>query len=272
MEMTIIEAARHRRSVRTFDGKPLKAEEIKKIKDFADSAANPFEIPIEWVMLDTEEYSLSTPVISGEKLYIAGKMKRVKNAEAAFGYTFEKIVLFAETLGIGTTWIAGTMKREIFEQAINLADGEVMPCISPLGRPAAKMSLRETVMRKGVKADTRLGFEELFYDSDFDTPLAEEKAGKLKTALELVRLAPSAVNKQPWRIVIKDGRAHFYEKKNKAHADADSWDVQKIDIGIALAHFEIGAAHEGITAEFEISDPGIPAAQGTQYMASFVLK
>ncbi len=32
--------------------------------------------------------------------------------------------------------------------------------------------------------------------------------------LEMVRWAPSAVNKQPWRIVYKDGTYHFYEKKD----------------------------------------------------------
>lgn len=28
------------------------------------------------------------------------------------GYSFEKLVLFAWSLGIGTVWIGGTMKRE----------------------------------------------------------------------------------------------------------------------------------------------------------------
>ena len=41
---------------------------------------------------------------------------------------------------------------------MRLPDAEVMPCVSPLRYPAEKMSLRETMMRKGVMADSRLDF------------------------------------------------------------------------------------------------------------------
>ena len=42
-----------------------------------------------------------------------------------------------------------------------------MPCVSPLGYISKKMSVKETLMRKGVKADSRLDFEELFFGSEF---------------------------------------------------------------------------------------------------------
>ncbi|MBR7032250.1 MAG: nitroreductase family protein [Clostridia bacterium] len=71
------------------------------------------------------------------------------------------------------------------------------------------MSLRETMMRKGVKADSRLGFEELFFDGGFETPLTEEKSGALKDVLNAVRFAPSAVNKQPWRVVVCGDDTHY---------------------------------------------------------------
>ena len=90
-------------------------------------------------------------------------MQRLPHAEEAFGYVFERVVLFTEAKGIGTTWIGGTMDRGAFERAMGLEEGEVMPCVSPLGYPARKMSLRETMMRKGVKADSRLPFEALFF-------------------------------------------------------------------------------------------------------------
>lgn len=50
-----------------------------------------------------------------------------------------------------------------------------MPCVSPLGVTASKMSIKESLMRKGVKADTRLGFKELFFNGNFDSPLDEGK-------------------------------------------------------------------------------------------------
>jgi nitroreductase len=268
--VNVFEVIRHRRSIRTFDGKPLAANDADRILEFASKTENPFDITIEWKLLDAKKEGLSSPVIAGADTYIAGKMQRVPHAEEAFGYTFEKIVLFAESLGIGTTWIAGTMDRRAFERVMNVSEDEVMPCISPLGYPAAKMSFRETIMRKGVGADTRLAFEKLFFDGSFDQPLTAESAGSLARPLEAVRLAPSAVNKQPWRVVISGGRAHFY-KKQSMKADGGSWDVQKIDMGIALSHFELTAAECGIGTAFLIEDPEIPHAEGVVYIASFLL-
>lgn len=267
--MSIFDAIRSRRSVRTFDGKALTDDDVQKIMDFAEKADNPYGIPIEWKILDARKDGLSSPVIVGTDTFIAGKMKRVAHAEEAFGYEFEKIVLYAQSLGIGTTWIAGTMNRGAFEKALALQSDEVMPCVSPLGYPARKMSLRETLMRKGVRADSRLDFNELFFDGSFDRPLAAQSAGRLSDALEAVRLAPSAVNKQPWRVVLCDGNVHFYEKPGKGYVSDDGWDIQKIDMGIALCHFEIAAGECGLEVTFEIKDPGIAVPGAEQYIGSF---
>ena len=267
--MQILKTIQSRRSVRTFDGTPLRSEDADAILAFAQKVENPYDLPITWMLLDAKEHTLKSPVITGTDAYIAGKLTRAPHAEEAFGYTFEKVVLFAESRGVGTTWIAGTMDRSAFEKAIRLKEGEVMPCVSPLGYPAKKMSLRETLMRKGIKADSRLPFETLFFDGTFDAPLTPEKAGVFRDALEAVRLAPSAVNRQPWRAVVSDRAVHFYEKSAKGYVSADGWDVQRIDMGIALAHFELAAKESGLSAVLQLEDPGIPAGADVAYVASF---
>ena len=265
--MTTIEAIRSRRSVRTFSGDPLRTEDAQKIIAFAETADNPYGLPIKWVLLNEKETGLSSPVIIGEDTYIAGKMTRAPHAEEAFGYSFERIVLFAQSIGVGTTWIAGTMDRSAFEKAVSLQEGEVMPCVSPLGYPAEKMSLRETMMRKGVKADSRLPFSDLFFDGSFGNPLPAEHAGQWQTALEAVRLAPSAVNKQPWRAVVCGDRVHFYETRSKIRVNAD-WDIQRIDMGIALCHFALAAEECRIPITFHLEDPGLTVPGDTVYIAS----
>ena len=265
------EIIRHRRSVRTFDGVRLNEEEAKKILDFARSVENPYDLAITWKIIYAKTKDLKAPVISGTDCYIAGKMNRTAHAEEAFGYTFEKVVLFAEEQGIGTTWIAGTMNRNAYETMMQVGENEVLPCISPLGIPAAKMGLKETMMRKGVKADTRLPFEELFFSGSFETPLTEETAGELKESFELVRLAPSAVNKQPWRLVLDGNTVHFYEKRSKGYVDEKGWDLQKIDIGIAMCHFAIGAEEAGKSIAMQIEDSQISVPEGVSYVASFLL-
>ena len=269
--MNIFETIKHRRSVRTFDETALRPEDAQKILEFAEKLENPYDLPVTWKLLDAKRYGLSSPVIVGTDTYIAGKMRRAPHAEEAFGYTFEKVVLFAENLGVGTTWIAGTMNRDAFEKAMEVAEGEIMPCVSPLGYPAKKMSLRESVMRKGVKADKRFEFGELFFDGSFDKPLTREGAGRLVELLEAVSLAPSAVNKQPWRVVLCGEKAHFYEKQSRGY-DNGGWDIQKIDMGIALCHFELAAQALGLTVSFETADPKISAADGAGYIGSFEIK
>lgn len=270
--MKAMEMIRGRRSVRTFDGTALRPEDAQRIMEYAGTVGNPYGIPITWRILDAEEHGLESAVIVGTDTFIAGKVKRVPHAEEAFGYAFEKIVLFAQSIGVGTTWIAGTMNRAAFEQAMEVADDEVMPCVSPLGYPAKKMSLRETMMRKGVKADSRLAFGELFCDGSFDKPLTAAAAGELAEALEAVRLAPSAVNKQPWRVVICGDKAHFYEKRSRGYVGENGWDLQKIDVGIALCHFEMAAKESGLSVTFDIGDPGLTADEGTEYIASFAVE
>lgn len=267
--MNAYELIRHRRSVRTFDGAALKPEDAQALMAFAEGVGNPWDLPITWKLLSARADGLSSPVIVGTDAWIAGKLRRAPHAEEAFGYTFERVVLYAEAMGLGTTWIAGTMDRPAFEKAMALEADEVMPCVSPVGYPAAKMSIRETLMRKGVKADVRLPFGDLFFDGSFDHPLTGEKAGRLEPALELVRWAPSAVNKQPWRVVVADHAAHFYERRSRGYVDATGWDLQKVDVGIALCHFACALEQMNVTPKLTVSDPGIAVPENTFYVASY---
>lgn len=260
--MDTMDIIKSRRSVRTFDGRALTDGDRAALMAYSESIRNPYDIPVEFVFLDAAEYGLFSPVIAGEKLYVAGKTAKIAHAEEAFGFSFEKLVLYAESLGIGTTWIGGTMNRALFEKAAGLQAGERMPCVSPLGYPAKKMSVRETMMRNGVKAGERKNAAELFFDGDFTAPLEEENE-LVRAALEMVRLAPSAVNRQPWRIVRIGNAYHFYLKHAKGYVSEATGDLQKVDMGIALCHFM-----SGVEGELRLEDPGLPAEKDTEYIAT----
>lgn len=255
-----------RKSVRTYDGRKLRPEDLESLRTFADNISNPWGIKVDGVFLDAEEYGLSSPVLAGEKMYVAGLVDKVPYADVAFGYSFEQLVLYAWSLGIGTVWIGGTMKRELFESAAGKTEGRRMPCISPLGYPAAKKSFKETMMRKGVKADVRKPLSEMFFDGDLSTPLDE--SGSVRRAMELVRWAPSAVNKQPWRIIRRDGQYHFYKKGEKGYISDEVGDMQKIDMGIALYHFVRGLEEEGLTASVITADPANDVPADLEYIAT----
>ncbi|MBQ3797382.1 MAG: nitroreductase [Butyrivibrio sp.] len=265
-----LELARSRRSVRTFDGKEPDTAMIKELKEFSEEITNPYGIPVKFVFLYKDEHKLSSPVLTGEKLYVAAIVDKGQYAEEAYGYSFEALLMRAHELGLGTVWIGGTMPRDKFENAAGLSTNQIMPCISPVGKAANKMSVKETLMRKGVKADSRFKFVEMFFDGDFDTPLTVSGAMDkgIYNALECVRLAPSAVNKQPWRVVVTDRMAHFYEKHDKGYITPD-YDLQKIDLGIAMYHFEKDLALDGRKAALEIENPGISTPSDVDYVASY---
>lgn len=257
-----------RKSVRTYDGRPLTAEDRGKLECFAAEIPNPFGISVRFVFLDAAAHGLSSPVLTGETLYVAGVVKKGSYADVALGFSFEKLVLYAWSLGVGTVWIRGTMKRELFERAAGFAEGEMMPCVSPLGYPAAKRSIKETMMRAGINADARLPLEKLFFDGAWERPLTP--TGELAGLAELVRWAPSAVNRQPWRVIVADGGYHFYEKKDRGGFDEKTGDVQKIDLGIALCHFVTGLEERGGTPRVAIDDPGLAVPADVDYIATVI--
>ena len=263
----IAELVRARKSVRTFDGTPLRQDDRAKLEQYLSNIETPFDIPMEFRMLDAKESGLSSPVVTGTELYAAGKTKRDPLAEVAFGFAFEKFVLYALSLGVGTVWIAGTMDRPAFERAMELGGDEFMPAVTPLGYPAKKRAIRDAAMRRAIKADSRAPFERLFFEDAFDKPLTAERAGTYREALELVRLAPSAVNKQPWRVVKQGDAFHFY-KKSSLPANPKG-DVQKLDIGIALAHFMLALEEVGIAGAVTVADPGLAGEQGMEYIISW---
>ncbi|WP_326908018.1 nitroreductase family protein [Sedimentibacter sp. MB31-C6] len=99
----------------------------------------------------------------------------------AFGYLFEKIILFATDLGIQTCWLGGTFKREDFLLRINLQDNEYITIVSPVGYKKGKLRIFESAMRSVVGAN----------------------------------------NRKPWRIIRDDNLYHFYLCRTKGYGVAN---------------------------------------------------
>lgn len=268
LEIMIKELIKNRRSVRTFDGRPLSERDLQCLKDYAGALTNPFGVPIEFRFLNEREHGVSSVVVVGADLYVAAKVERRENFEMAFGYTFERLCLYAQSMGVGSVMLAATISRKAFEKAMEIGENEVMPLASPLGYPAKERSIRESLMRRTLKADERLPFEALFFDGSFCNPLTRERAGKLAGGLEMARLSPSAGNRQPSRAVLADNAVHFYE--NKTMKDNALGDIQKVDVGIALAHFDLTLREEGVSGRFLNNNPALDVPEGMHYMISYV--
>jgi hypothetical protein len=113
----------------------------------------------------------------------------------------------------------------------------------------------------GRTTGNRKPWGELFFNGDFGTALSDND--EFVEVLEAVRRAPSAINVQPWRILKDvDGVFHFYS--------AGKTDMNRIDMGIALCHFEIASKEKGFTGTYQVREKG---SEGEfKYLVSWVRK
>jgi hypothetical protein len=149
--------------------------------------------------------------------------------------------------------------------------------VTSIGYIADPEKARKGMIRRWVGADQRLPWEQLFFLKRFGAPLTREEAADHAASLEMVRLGPSASNKQPWRIV-KDGSAwHFYLQRTKGYREGTiqkHWkvaDIQRLDMGIAMCHFELTAGELGSSGKWVVQEPGIGMPDDlTEYTVSWV--
>lgn len=274
-----------RRSVRTYRNEPLPEETLAGIRAMIDPAvlpAAPFGNDISLRVIpvqagrSSEGRKLGTyGYVKGEAAFLVGTCANRRAALLDYGYVFEQVVLALTEMGIGTCWLGGSFKRDTFNEEITLVEGEIIPAVSPLGI-ASDPSLRERGMRLVVRAVNRKPWEELFYHTNFSHTLTSMGAGSLAPAFEAVRLGPSAVNKQPWRLVYdpEGGRVHLYllHTSTRTKEKAPLYDMQLLDGGIAMAHLTLGAGFQGMDGKWVMEDPGLePSDVRLEYLASFVL-
>jgi len=220
-----------------------------------------------------EVKSLTTyGVIRGARQFIVGCVERGPRAMEDYGYSMERNILKATSMGLGTCWLGGTFRRSGFAARIRIGEDEVLPAVTPVGYPGGKRSVVDRLFRYTAASDKRKPWSELFYLYDTGNNLEEPQSGRYKQPLECVRLAPSASNKQPWRIILAKDRhtLHFYLKRTPGYGHmGKDIELQNVDMGIALCHFELSAAALGMKGGWSTEDPCItPAAM--EYVVSWI--
>ncbi|MGN9163039.1 nitroreductase family protein [Clostridium sulfidigenes] len=276
INFSIEESVKKRYSVRNYKEQEVELDKRKAIESFVNSLDNPFGKKVNFHYLDNwemkDEDKLGTyGVIKGAMQYIGTAIKLEPMALEALGYELEAVILYLAHLELGTCWLGGTFNRKGFAKAMNIEEDEIFPIITPYGYAATKKHMKEIVMRKMIKADQRKEWNQLFYINDFQTPLTKEKAGDLEVPLEMVRLGPSASNKQPWRILVKDNACHFYEYKQPGYSDSFPYDIQRVDMGIAAAHFDFSVKEKGLKGYFDTEcEPELELPDHMEYVFSWI--
>ena len=278
--MTIIEIIQTRKSCRTYSNRAIEPEKISELKHFlASNEETPFGSKVRFLFLDFNELEISElknlttyGIIKGARQFIVGTVKKQSKAMEDYGYCMEMNILKATSMGLGTCLLGGTFKRSGFARKINLGGSELLPVISPVGYSSDKRSVVDRMFRFVAASDKRKPWHELFYLHDIDTFLDKENSGSFDTPLECVRIAPSASNKQPWRII--QGRDqnvfHFYLKRTPGYENiVKDIKLQNVDMGIAMYHFELSAKELGLKGNWNVNDPQIKS-DGMEYIVSWI--
>ena len=281
----ITDIIRQRFSCRTYLEEPITAEKRQRLQTFIDSLQNgPFggHPHFHLVIADKQDShalkSLGTyGFIQGATGFIIGTLNTGEKNLEDFGYQMEQIILFATSLDLGTCWLGGSFTRSSFARKINAADDALIPAVTSIGEIANVEDARNGLLRRQINADQRLPWEQLFFNQDFGALLTQKDAEEYATPLEMLRIGPSASNKQPWR-VIKDGKCwHFYLQRTKGYRQGTLIrflgvaDVQRLDMGIAMCHFELTAQELGLPGKWIIAEPPIEKPDElTEYTVSWV--
>ena len=244
-------AIKTRRSRRAFDGRKIDKEILGRIESVCINF-RPFQAA-RAVLVDSVPDGLFTGAI--------GPYGRIKGAPAfvAFigntenpcfqeqtGYTGEGIILEAEASGLATCWVAGFFRRQVAKSQTEISENEEVLAITPIGYALKEPTFMEKSMtgfglthRRKPLSELVIGLKEQAWP-DWTT-----------TALEAARLAPSAVNRQPWRFEVEDQSITISVNSENRFSSVS----RRLDCGIAMLHIETAAISCGKKGKWEPLKP-----------------
>lgn len=242
-----------RRSVRTYKEQPVDRAVLAALHAFC--AGLPARATARVLVLDEAPPDLFTGLVIGSygrvvgarsALVIVGSPGR-PGCHQAMGYLGEAALLQATAMSLGTCWVAGSFDRAVASRLVDLAAGEQVFAISPLGYAEDRPRRGETLLKAMVRAKHRRPVAEIA--SGFDE---EHWPAWAAEGVRMARIAPSAVNRQPWRFELLDQGAVTVTVVRRG---VDGSVSRLLDVGIAMLHFEVGARLMGATGIWQLLEP-----------------
>jgi len=159
------------------------------------------------------------------------------------GYLGEGMVLEAVSLGLATCWVGLSFRPEAAASLGGAGGEEIVPAVAALGFQATSWTAGERLLTGFGLAHRRKPLPGMVGGLP-----AEDWPEWVKEGLAAARLAPSAVNRQPWRFRVEaDAVTVSVDNLN------DTYHISKrLDCGIAMLHLELGARKAGRTGRWEL--------------------
>ncbi|OEF95801.1 nitroreductase [Desulfuribacillus alkaliarsenatis] len=249
------EAIQIRRSRRAFNGKPVEQAIIEELEDIYNNFNKQVTGARIVVVQENADEAFKGIIgsygkIKGAPAYIAfvGDMDDT-NVQEKVGYLGEAAILEATVKGLGTCWVAGFFRPTIVAKHTEIKENEKVLAITPIGYTEQVKTTEEKLMSDMAGSHKRKPLEELY------TGLPKQQwSSWVEPALEAARIAPSAVNRQPWRFLVKEQAVTVLLDR-----EFNLYRISKrLDCGIAMLHLEVAALVKGITGGWTLlEDPEI---------------
>lgn len=168
------------------------------------------------------------------------------------GYICEQISLYMTTIGLGSCFLGSTSIRQ---EPLRRGSHEFV-IVMAFGIP------KEPLTRRGGEA-RRLPVRELCV-------ARSEPTKWMKQVLEAARLAPSSMNRQPWRFVIVGNRMHIFSKKN--NMDHPKF-MDEFNFGIMFANIMVTSEEFWLDVDLiRLDNISQKSFQNNQYVLTAVVK
>lgn len=212
--MTLTETIYRRKSFRSYSDEQLSAAVLQDIENCIKNAKPLYpQIKFSWKIVGPEDMKCMQPWRAPH--YIAMFTEEADGARENLGFIFQQVELYMQSIGLGSCWLGlGKLNEE--ENVANDRMDFVM--MMAFGTP------KDETLRISTEEFKRKTIDEI---SD-----SEDKR------LDCARVAPSAVNSQPWYFVHDNDTVHVYcVTKYLIHKVLGK--MNKFDMGIALAHIYV---------------------------------
>jgi len=165
------------------------------------------------------------------------------NVQEKMGYTGQAAVLEATAHGLGTCWVALTYNAKAVKSLVKLGQNEKLICVSPVGYTTETWSFEEKVLCGFGANHQRKPLQSMV--SGLPEAAWPDWA---RAAVEAARLAPSAINRQPWAFSIEKSGVTVSVKDRGPEFNV----ARRLDCGIAMLHIELGALSCGVRGKWEL--------------------
>ena len=252
------QAIEKRHSTRIYNGKPVEAEKLTALREMCHTfhpTNSVRAVLVEESGSDVFKGAVGNyGKIKGNPAYLAfvGKPTESDTLEM-IGYLGEGLILEATALGLNTCWIGGFFRPEAAAQAVGLEEDEHVFALTPVGYPLEQITFEEKLMRGFKKERKRKPLEDLVTGIP-----AGQWPDWVKAGLEAARLAPSAINRQPWRFVVEKDHVILSTDGKRDRIGLP----RRLDCGIAMLHFELGA----LTQNISLTKNLLPAPQVVRFV------